>query len=101
MTIRAVTAALLALAAPAAAHADSLCRGDVRNVDRELTLRGQQLSPMDRAVAEQRLSRTEGLCDRDAPRAQQDLEQIRRDIIQQATRPGELPGLPHTGLDRR
>lgn len=101
MSLRAVTASLLLLAAPVAASADGLCRGDVRNVDRELTLRGQQLSPMDRAVAEQRLSRTEGLCDRDAPRAQQDLEQIRRDIIQQANRPGDPSWLPHTSIERR
>lgn len=90
------------LAAPAAlAQSDAMCRGDVRNLQREMTLNNQRLSPTDRVQAEQRLSRAEGLCFQDSTRARQDLEQLRRDMVQQATRPGDLPGLPHTSLERR
>lgn len=95
-----LTACLLA-AAPALAQSDAMCRGDVRNLQREMTLNSDRLSPGDRVLAEQRLSRAEGLCSQDSPRARQDLEQLRRDMVQQATRPGDLPGLPRTGLERR
>lgn len=92
--------AMLCLLASAAA-ADPSCQMDARNLDRELTLRGQELSPADRAAAELRLNRNQGLCDRDPQQAQHDLEQLRRDIIQQATRPDDAPGLPPTGIGRR
>ncbi|MGE5516513.1 MAG: hypothetical protein ACM31D_11910 [Bacteroidota bacterium] len=90
----------LLAAAPALAQSDAMCRGDVRNLDRELTLNADRMSPTDRALSQQRLSRAEGLCAQDSTRARQDLEQLRRDMVQQATRPGDLPGLPRTGLDR-
>lgn len=85
---------------PARASDAGMCRGDVRNLDREMTLRADRLSPTDRVLAEQRLSRAEGLCAQDSTRARQDLEQLRRDMVQQATRPGDVPGLPRTGLER-
>lgn len=96
-----VLAACLLLAVPALAQSEGMCRGDVRNLQREMTLNGERLSPTDRVQAEQRLSRAEGLCFQDSARARQDLEQLRRDMVQQATRPGDLPGLPRPGLDRR
>lgn len=100
MIARALLAWLL-LTAPAVAQSEGFCWGDAHSLDRELALRGDQLSANDRLLAEQRLSRARGQCTQDAPRAQQDLEQLRRDIIQQATRPGELPGVPHSGIERR
>lgn len=96
-----VFVACLLVAAPALAQSEGMCRGDVRNLQREMTLNGDRLSPSERVQAEQRLSRADGLCFQDSTRARQDLEQLRRDMVQQATRPGDLPGLPHTGLDRR
>lgn len=97
-----ITLACLLLATPALAQSDGGCRGSARDVERELALRGNTMSAADRLQAEQRLSRTEGLCNQDAPRAGQDLEQLRRDIIQQATRPPGLPGpgAPDFGPDR-
>lgn len=94
MMSRMVLAALLA-ASPALAQSDAACRGDARNADRELALRADRLSPGERLQAQQRLSRAEGLCSRNSPqdsaRAGQDLEQLRRDMVQQATRPPALP----------
>lgn len=80
---------LLLLTAPALAQTEGYCRGDAHSLDRELALRSGQMSATDRLQAEQRLSRARGDCTLDAPRAQQDLERLRRDIIQQATRPTE------------
>lgn len=99
-----ILAALLA-ATPALAQSDGSCRGDARNVDRELALRADRLSPGERLQAQQRLSRAEGLCSQnstqDSVRAGQDLEQLRRDMVQQATRPSGLPpGLPPPGPPR-
>lgn len=93
--------ACLLVAVPALAQSEGLCRGDARNLQREMTLNGDRLSPTDRVQAEQRLSRAEGLCFQDSTRARQDMEQLRRDMVQQATRPRDLPGLPGTGLNRR
>lgn len=100
MIVRSFLAWLL-LTVPAVAQTEGFCQGDAHSVDRELTQRGGQLSATDRLVAEQRLSRARGQCSQDAPRAQQDLEQLRRDILQQATRPDDLPGLPHPSFERR
>ncbi|MGE5475766.1 MAG: hypothetical protein ACM3Q1_03865 [Bacteroidales bacterium] len=103
MTLRVVLAHLLVgllAATPALAQSDTFCRGDVRNAERELALRGDRLSATDRVQAQQRLSRAEGLCFQDSTRARQDLEQLQRELVQQATRPGDQPALPGTGPGR-
>lgn len=101
MMLRPVLAWLLLLSAPALAQSEGFCIGEARSLDRELTLRGGQMSANDRLLAEQRLSRARGQCQQDAPRAQQDLEQLRRDMVQQATRPPALTVPPPSGLEQR
>ena len=91
MIARLVVLAALVAAAPAWAQSEGACRSSARDVERELVLRGDKLSSTDRLVAEQRLSLGEGLCTRDSGRADRDLEQLRRDIIQQANRPPAVP----------
>jgi hypothetical protein len=94
MSIRLMVLAAVVVASPALAQSSGSCLGDARSLERELTLNGSRLSPSDRAQAEQRLSRGQGLCFQDAPRASQDLEQLRRDMVQQALRPPANPGPP-------
>lgn len=94
MIIRIAVLAALAAATPALAQSTGSCQGSARSAERELTLNADRLSPSDRVQAEQRLSRSQGLCFQDAPRATQDLEQLRRDMTQQATRPPAMPGTP-------
>lgn len=89
-----IAALLLFAAFPALAQSTGSCQGSARSLERELTLNADRMAPSDRVLAEQRLSRSRGLCFQDAPRASQDLEQLRRDMVQQATRPPAVPGTP-------
>lgn len=89
-----VTVTLAAVYAPAWGQSDSLCRGAARDMERDLTLRGGQMSAQDRILMERRLSDSSSLCARDPGRASSDLEQMRRDLTLQAQRPpaGTPPG---------
>ncbi|HLO78494.1 MAG TPA: hypothetical protein VK196_18720 [Magnetospirillum sp.] len=98
MTAR-IALVFLLTTAPAFAQTEGACRGAGRETELELSLRSEQLSPQDRIQAQQRLTQAEGLCFREPPRASQDLDQLRRDIIQQATRPRE-PGTVGDSLNR-
>lgn len=103
MRTRAITvlaAVLLAGASHSAlAQTEGSCRGDARNLDRELTLRSGQMSAHDRVLAEQRLGRASGLCAQDSGRGSAQLEELRRDMVQQALKPplnspSGVPGAP-------
>ncbi|HTH16512.1 MAG TPA: hypothetical protein VL974_07660 [Magnetospirillum sp.] len=89
------TVVLLCLALPAWGQTGA-CRGQAYSVQRDLQL-NNRLSANDRFQAEERLNRAQGLCTNDPPRASDDLERLRKDIIQQSTlppQPSTPPGTP-------
>lgn len=78
---------MLLAAAPAWAQSESWCRGDARNLERDLIYNGDKLPSSDRLLMERRLNNAERLCGTDSTTARSDLEELRRDMILQAERP--------------
>lgn len=82
---------LIALATPGWAQSATQCRGDARNLQRDLAVQGGNMTPDQRLRAQQRLGAGEALCVQDPRRGSSDLEQFRRDMVQQAQRPPTGP----------